>query len=335
MKIALIICTYQRPNALTTLLDSVRMQSCYPDEIVVVDGSRDDLTQLALSQKAYPKLRYYKVDDADRGLTRQRNYGIARVSADQELVAFLDDDTVVEPDYFEQLIATYQRYPDAVGVGGYISNEVSWLPLPDGQQPTLNQFAYDGWVRTDGTRFVLRKRLGLDSDCPPGFMPSFSHGRSISFLPPSGRIYPVEQLMGGVSSFRKTVFEQFRFSTYFDGYGLYEDADFTLRVSKTGNLYVNTAARLAHYHDPSGRPDLYRYGQMVVRNGYYVWRVKYPHPPISGRIKWHLIVGLLTFIRLTNVLTTSEKRSAWRESLGRLVGWCSIFVNPPKPKSND
>lgn len=335
MKIALIICTYQRPKALTTLLDSVVTQSCYPDEILVVDGSRDELTQVALAGKSYPQLRYYQVGDADRGLTRQRNFGIARVSADQDIIAFLDDDTVLAPDYFEQLIATYNHYPEALGVGGYISNEVSWQPLPEGQPPRPNQFAYDGWVRSDGSRFVLRKRLGLDSDCPPGFMPTFSHGRSISFLPPSGKIYRVEQLMGGVSSFRKSVFEQFHFSTYFEGYGLYEDADFTLRVSKTGNLYVNTAAQLAHYHDPSGRPNLYRYGKMVVRNGYYVWRVKYPSPPLSGRIKWHIIVGLLTFIRLTNVLTSSAKGAAWRESLGRLVGWCSIIVNPPKSTSND
>jgi len=30
-------------------------------------------------------------------------------------------------------------------------------------------------------------------------MPEFSHGRSVGFLPPSEKIYYVEQLMGGVS----------------------------------------------------------------------------------------------------------------------------------------
>ena len=56
-------------------------------------------------------------------------------------------------------------------------------------------------------------------DTPPGFMPVFSNGRSVSFLPPSYKIYPVEQLMGGVSSFRRNVFKDQRFSTYFEGYG--------------------------------------------------------------------------------------------------------------------
>jgi GT2 family glycosyltransferase len=55
---------------------------------------------------------------------------------------------------------------------------------------------------------------------------------------------------------------------------LYEDTDFTLRVSKTGKLYLNTTAKLNHHHDASGRPNQYQYGKMVVRNGWYVWRTK-------------------------------------------------------------
>jgi GT2 family glycosyltransferase len=88
-----------------------------------------------------------------------------------------------------------------------------------------------------------------------------------------------------------------RFSTYFEGYGLYEDADFTLRLSKIGKLYVNTNAQLGHFHDASGRPNKFLYGKMVVRNGWFVWRVKYPNPSFMARIKWNAIVLLLTFIR--------------------------------------
>jgi GT2 family glycosyltransferase len=102
------------------------------------------------------------------------------------------------------------------------------------------------------------RKLGLDSNVAPGYSPDFSHGRSVGFLPPSGKVYPVEQLMGGVASFRKSVFQEFQFSTYFEGYGLYEDADFTLRVSKTGKLFLNTAAQLEHHHDAAGRPNQYR-----------------------------------------------------------------------------
>ena len=136
--------------------------------------------------------------------------------------------------------------------------------------------------------------------------------------------------MGGVSSFRKSVFKTFQFSTYFEGYGLYEDADFTLRLSKTGKLYINTNAQLSHYHDPSGRPNRYKYGKMVVRNGWYVWRVKNPKPRLNARIKWHAITLLLTVIRFINIFTTSKRKEALTETMGRTAGWLSLFFDKPK-----
>jgi len=220
--------------------------------------------------------------------------------------------------------------PDALGVGGYICNEIKWEKVSDNYIPKIDEFYFDGWKRKDGSRFVLRKKLNLDSDRLPGFSPMFSHGRSVGFLPPSNKIYEVEQLMGGVSSFRKSVFKDFSFSTYFEGYGLYEDADFTLRVAKTGKLYLNTAAKLNHYHAASGRPNQYNYGKMVVRNGWYVWHVKNPNPVFKDYFKWHAITILLTVIRFTNTFTSSNKKEAFTESLGRTIGWWSLVFNRPK-----
>lgn len=330
MKFSLIICTYMRPVPLQTLLQSVGAQTLYPDEILIIDGSRNNETQDMLSRNPFKNLQYFLVGERQRGLTKQRNFGISKTADDAGVICFLDDDTVLENDYFEALIGTYDQYPDAIGVGGYISNEVRWKP--GGQNPSADEFSFDGWTRKDGSRFVLRKKFGLDSDRNPGFSPEFSHGRSIGFLPPSGKIYEVEQLMGGVSSFRKSVFSTFSFSEYFIGYGLYEDADFTLRVSKTGKLYVNTRARLAHYHDHSGRPDKYRYGKMVVRNGWYVWRVKNPKPSFNAKFKWHAITLLLTAVRFINIFTTAKRQEAAAETAGRTAGWLSLFANKPGKK---
>ena len=238
MKFSLIICTYQRPKPLLQLLQSVQEQTLYPDEILIIDGSTNEATQFILEQNHFQNVHYFLVPKEHRGLTKQRNFGIARVSKDNDVVCFLDDDTVLSADYFEQLLSTYQKYPDALGVGGYIHNETKWEFIGTIYKPQIDEFCFDGWKRKDGSRFVLRKKLGLDSDCPPGFSSLYSHGRSVGFLPPSGKIYEVEQLMGGVSSFQKKVFETHQFSTYFEGYGLYEDADFCLRVAKTGKLYL-------------------------------------------------------------------------------------------------
>ncbi len=329
MNFSLIICTYMRPNALCRLLDSVGQQSLYPNEILIIDGSTNRETGQELQQKSYKNLHYHLVSDKDRGLTRQRNYGIGKVNKNAEVVCFLDDDTVLEPDYFKELIGSYKVYPDAMGVGGYINNEVTWKKMLPQESLFITAFAYDGWVRKDGSRFVLRKKLGLDSKLPPAWFPEFGHGRSVSFLPPSGKTYQVQQLMGGVSSFKKEVFVGLKFSNYFEGYGLYEDADFTLRVSKKGNLYVNTAAQLAHLHEEGGRPDSYRYGKMVVRNGWYVWRVAYPAPSLKAKLKWHSIGFLLTLIRFANAVKGPKRKEAFSEALGRVAGWWGLWFNKP------
>ena len=333
MKFTLIICTYMRPKPLLTLLQSVLEQSCYPDEILIIDGSTNDETQKVLVEKPFLNLHYFKVPPEHRGLTKQRNYGIARVNRSSEIVCFLDDDTVLTSDYFEKLLDVYTKFPEALGVGGYITNEVEWTFAGQDYQPKNNDFYFDGWKRKDGSRFVMRKKLGLDSDCLPGFSPGFSHGRSVGFLPPSGKTYEVEQLMGGVSSFRATVFNNFQFSSYFEGYGLYEDADFTLRVAKTGKLYLNTDAKLAHYHAASGRPNQYQYGKMVVRNGWYVWKVKNPNPKWNEIIKWYSISILLMSVRATNIVTTNKRKEALTETFGRFIGLISLLFNKPKTQN--
>jgi GT2 family glycosyltransferase len=81
---------------------------------------------------------------------------------------------------------------------------------------------------------------------------------------------------------------------------LYEDTDFTLRVSKTGKLYLNTTAKLNHHHDASGRPNQYQYGKMVVRNVVRMANQK-SNPSFKHQFKWHAITILLTVIRFTNV----------------------------------
>nr|WP_288834355.1 glycosyltransferase family 2 protein [uncultured Flavobacterium sp.] len=329
MKFSLIICTYMRPESLLQLLQSVQKQSLYPNEILIIDGSLNQETEVILKKNQFQNLKYFAVTAENRGLTKQRNFGIAKVVESSEVICFLDDDTVLETDYFEKLLETYRIYPEALGVGGYINNETQWLWVGEEYIPTANEFFYDGWKRKDGSRFVLRKKLGLDSDCPPGYSSLYSHGRSVGFLPPTGKTYEVEMFMGGVASFRKKIFDNIQFSTYFEGYGLYEDADFTLRLSKIGKLYLNTAAQLSHHHEASGRPNQYQYGKMVVRNGWYVWRVKNPNPAFKDTFKWHAITLLLTAIRFSNSFTTTHKKAALTESLGRFVGWWSLMFNKP------
>ena len=126
MNFTLIVCTYMRPQPLLKLLRSVAMQTLYPNEILIIDGSLNNETEEILKKDGLKNISYYKVNKEHRGLTRQRNFGIERVSELSKVVCFLDDDIILKPNYFEILVKTYSEKPDALAVGGYIINEVNW-----------------------------------------------------------------------------------------------------------------------------------------------------------------------------------------------------------------
>ena len=196
MKFALIICTYMRPKPVLQLLQSVEGQYFYPDEIIIVDGSLNSETAKVLNQKTFKNVQYHLVAPESRGLTKQRNYGVGKVSETIDIVCFLDDDIILTKTYFKNLIETYNDYPEAVGVGGYIINEVNWRKLKPKEKTTFTEYEIDGYVRNLGSRNVIRKKLGLLSNRSPCFMPKYSNGFSVGNLPPNNKIYEAEYFYG-------------------------------------------------------------------------------------------------------------------------------------------
>jgi GT2 family glycosyltransferase len=331
--LSLIVCTYRRPAAVRRLLESLNAQTAPPEEILVIDGSEDTETEAVARQiesSGRPAaVSYFRVPPHDRGLTRQRNYGIARARGD--IIAFLDDDTVPEPAYFEEIRLCFRRHPEAGGVGGYIAGPRWWRVDPDARLP-VGVFRWGEWERREDYRWRVRKLLHLDGDSSPGWMPSSGHGRSVTFLPPDGNDHQVEFMFGGASAWRREVFECCAFSTYFQGYGLYEDLSFSLQVSRIAPLYICTAARLVHRHDTDGRPNPFRYGRMVVRNGWHVWRQRWPHPSAEDRLQWWSITLLLTLCRFVDGRQGGLRRGI-EEALGRMVGGISIATEASRTSS--
>ncbi len=329
MNFTLVICTYMRPDPLLKLLTSVKEQILYPSEILIIDGSLNDETKIVVKQNSFQNLTYFQVPKEHRGLTKQRNFGVSKTSEKAEVICFLDDDTILEPEYFQEIIAAYKSDDTIVGVAGVAINENRWIRKEGNKVYNKNRFyEFEGYVYPEGSRNVFRNFLGLQSNLGPGKMPDYSHGRTCGF-PLNDKAYEVDLLIGMSFSFRKVVFDSIKFSHYFEGYGLYEDADFSIRAQQFGKNVITTKARLSHYHDQSGRPNKYQYGKMVTRNGWYVWRVKYPKPSLKARFKWNAITLFLAFIRLSNIFTHQKRKEAFTEFAGRMVGWLSLITNKP------
>ena len=329
--ISLVICTYRRAESLQKLLLSVREQETRPDEILIIDGSSDSETEEMIQNSFLREVTYFQVPPAHRGLTRQRNFGISKVSIVSDVVAFLDDDTILKPDYFKVMRQTFLENPEIGGLGGVAINEYSWKKAPENVK--LNPkttYSFEGFYIKETLRNKLRNYLGLSSPLGSFQMADFSHVRASGF-PLTGKFYEVDLLIGMSFAFRKKITDQQKFALFFDGYGLYEDADYSIRAQRFGVNVIHTALQLEHFHHPSGRPDQFKYGKMVIRNGYYVWRLKYPNPPIKAKVKWHLTAGLLTLIRATNFLSGPDRIPAIQEFFGRIAGWMSLWYDKPRP----
>ncbi len=123
---SVIVCTYsfERIDDLRACLRSIEVQRRRPDEtIVVVDHNPELERAVAGRGRVIP-------NSGLRGLSHARNTGIAAATAD--VVAFIDDDAVAEPDWLEELLAPFAD-PAVAAVGGRIrpgwpTRRPAWFP---------------------------------------------------------------------------------------------------------------------------------------------------------------------------------------------------------------
>ena len=100
----LVLCTRNRPDEVRTCLDTVRGQTRVPTRVLVVDSSDDDATERVVADFRARWPTGSEIDHlrAEPGLTRQRLAGID--ATEEEIVHFVDDDSVLEPDYIDAIV---------------------------------------------------------------------------------------------------------------------------------------------------------------------------------------------------------------------------------------
>jgi len=132
-----VICTYHRPASLSAALGSLaRLQASPEDrfEVLVVDNGCADATEAAVRGHAgLPGLRY--VREPELGLSHARNRGIREAGG--RILAFLDDDVVVDPGWLRAICAAFRRYGAAcvtgrVLLGDGLRRPTWWHPRFDG-----------------------------------------------------------------------------------------------------------------------------------------------------------------------------------------------------------
>lgn len=135
LTISVVICahTEKRWNETLAAVESVRAQSFPSEEIIVVRRSQSGTAVVAGRGAAR---RPVVANSQERGLSGGKNTGVALAQGD--VVAFLDDDAIADPDWLKFFADSYAD-PAVIGVGG--------LTLPNWESPRPSWFPVEfDWV---------------------------------------------------------------------------------------------------------------------------------------------------------------------------------------------
>src|SRR5215467_2444704 len=134
-RFSVIVCTYNRCNLVLSLLSGLRRQTLAYDqfEVIVVDNGSSDGTLAAVrtyvsagseiqdSESSEGRWQGQCLSEPENGLAQARKTGLQAASG--EIAVFLDDDTLVDPDFLENLSTAYEE-TGADAIGGRV--ELHW-----------------------------------------------------------------------------------------------------------------------------------------------------------------------------------------------------------------
>lgn len=126
MQASVVICAYtmHRWEVLTKAIRSVLNQTTTPKELILVIDNNETLRARAADEFGDRATVIGNVHD--RGLSGGRQSGADIASGN--VIVFLDDDAVPEPDWLEHMLAAYDD-PQVLGSGGRI--DPAWVHCPD------------------------------------------------------------------------------------------------------------------------------------------------------------------------------------------------------------
>lgn len=233
---SIVINTINRGPVLQKTLDSFRWLKYSGDfEVVVVNGPSKDNSEEVIASWL-PHIRAGRCDVAN--LSVSRNVGICMAQGD--IIAFIDDDAIPEPEWLAQLADAY-RDPMVGAAGGLVYNHTGY------------DFQY---------KYCLVDRFGNADLSLPGPTPHLSFPKSEHF----------PHLLGCNSSFRRSALLEI------DGFDeeyeyFLDETDVCLRIIDAGYIIAQLPhAYVHHKYAPSnirGDNKVVRYRYPIIKNKIY------------------------------------------------------------------
>lgn len=247
------ICTRHRPLDLRRCLESLA-RADRPEaelEVLILDDGDIPLDDTELRGPIMNRGYRFRCvhNSGPHGLVHGRILAIRAAAGN--VILFLDDDVVIEPEYLVRLAAAYDRHPDASGVGGLDTLHVDKSPIGR---------AYRLLFLLDSGRVG---RLSLS-----GFNASM-YGWSRANRP-----FETEFLSGCNMSFRKDAVREMTPAPWLERYSLGEDLVMSEVARAKGPLIMDPSLRVEHHASPQARVPKTETAYTMVRNTYCLLRMR-------------------------------------------------------------
>lgn len=298
---AVVIATYGRPHVLKNSLTRWEQSERAPDQFIVVDASPDAVASRNQLVGDHPGLfnqsgsHYVVVDDPSAA--RQRNRALDLV--DTDVVVFVDDDTLPEPDYLAKVVEVFEA--DTEGrIGGVEGTDPKFTTTR-----ARVRLAVRDLMRLYARRISVPRRLA--------YPPAVTVPSSTSHLPLRRR----HCLHGAKMSYRADLAKRLRFDPLMDRYSYCEDFDLSFRVGRTHALVARRDALVRHDRALVARPTGPQYYLVSWVNPAYLTEKLFPGP--DSRRPFDRLLALERLKAATAVSGRLEDGRPGEPGLHRLV----------------
>ncbi|OHD07653.1 MAG: hypothetical protein A2086_16100 [Spirochaetes bacterium GWD1_27_9] len=277
MNISIIIPTLNRLVDLQKFISSLEEQTYLANELIIVDQSDNDLTKEFITNYSnlQKKINVKYLYSPEKSLTKARNFGIKHIGESCDLVAFFDDDVILNSDYLSEIINFFENDKQMVykAATGYIQRKKWKSKISFLFKLFFLQEEKDGKFKING-------------------LPTYPENKS--------KIYSVEFFSGCNMIFRKEIFNEFSFDNRLKKYCYMEDADFSFRLTrKYKGVFIPTAICI-HNQSTINRLKFKELTSFFIQNYVYLFKKNIKKTPANifafiWSIFGLIFISLLTF----------------------------------------
>ncbi|NBO71512.1 glycosyltransferase family 2 protein [bacterium] len=227
MIISAVIPTKNRPHDLLQAVRSILSQKRLPDQLIIIDQSNCNYGKSLIDLEFVIKLGCdlcYINDTNIKGLVEAKAKSLEYVKGD--IICFFEDDIIIEHEYIFEIERAFKENIGLKGCSGVITNATS--------SSKIYRFFYNIFHR------------GIFTDPRPDIY--------ANFLTNNNQLIKSNVINGGLSAWRRDVFEEVEFD-YYNKFHMMEDFEFSFRVNHRfpDTLFINPNARLVHNYSQLNR----------------------------------------------------------------------------------